>query len=147
MSLLGFDALGRLALGQLPGSSSIPQALIAKITAMAKVRAQGTQLSALQAKADASAFLKAQTTFTGVLSTKAKAQLSARAPGGVILKSIVKAQAKARVAPGYLLFARAMMASSGLSSLHLEGTLTPTRLPLLLNSVSQYGASYWKGRD
>jgi hypothetical protein len=147
MSLLGFDALGRLALGQLPGSASVSQALTARIGAMVKLRAQGTQLSALQAKITASAALKAQTTPTGVISARAKTQLSARAPGGVILRSIVNAQAKARTSPGYLLFARAMMASSGLSSLHLEGTTTPTRLPLLLNPGSQYGASYWKGRD
>jgi hypothetical protein len=45
-----------------------------------------------------------------------------------------------------LLFARAAMNSSGLSSIHIENTTTPDRLPLLLNAGSQYGASYWRGR-
>lgn len=145
--MLGFDALGTLALGQVPGATVLGVSLNATVAAMAQARYAGTQISALQAKIDASAFLKAQMSPTSALSAKAAARMSAKAPGGIVLKSRMTSMAKASATPGYLLFARAMMSSSAMSSIHLEGTITTPRLPLLLNSGSQYGGSYWKGRD
>jgi hypothetical protein len=38
-----------------------------------------------------------------------------------------------------------MMSSSAMALPHIEGTTTASRKPLLLNSASQFGASYWKG--
>jgi hypothetical protein len=145
--MLGFDALGTLALGQVPGATVLSVSLNATVAAMAQVRSSGTQTFALQAKIDTSAFLKVQMSPASALSAKVSAKLSAKAPGGVILKSIVNGQAKANVSPGYLLFARVMMSSSSLSDIHIEGKTSSPRDPLLLNSGSQFGASYWKGRS
>lgn len=55
--------------------------------------------------------------------------------------------AKANVSPGYLLFAKVAMNSSAMSDIHIEGKTSVLRDPLLLNSGSQFGASYWKGRS
>lgn len=144
--MLGFDALGRLALGQVT-SAATSQPLSANISAMAKLRVQGSPTFALQAKIDASAFLKAQMAPTSAISARSKSMLSMRIPGGFGLSSRVTGMAKARATPGYLLFARAMMASSALPNIHVERSGPPSnRDPLLLNPESQYGASYWRGR-
>lgn len=145
--MLGFDEIGRLSLGQLPRNVSTTF-LNAKASAMVRLRSSGTQSSALSGRAMGALEARAATVPLGILSAKGTAKLSARAPGGIVLKSIVATMVRARTAPGYILFARAAMMGSGLSDIHIEGTITGDhRDPLLLNSGSQYGASYWKGRS
>lgn len=144
--MLGFDAVGRLALGQVP-SGTIQQALTAKCTLMLKLLPQQTAASAMQARTSVMARLRVQQTAASALSAKTEMMMRLRAPGGLLLTARCAGMMKVKATPGYLLFARVMMASSAMSSPHIEGVTTVTRLPLLLNAGSQYGASYWKGRD
>lgn len=145
--MLGYGSLGSFALGSVPVSTTVVVLLVSKISAMARLRGANSPLSALQSRIDASCFARAQMSPTSPLSARAKAMLAVRAPGGLTLTGRIALMTKARTTPGYILYARVMLASSALTSIHFEGTLTPPRLPLLLNSGSQYGASYWKGRD
>lgn len=145
--MLGFDAIGRLSIGQLPAPLVSTTFLNAKASAMARLRGSGTQTSAMSARSGGASESRSSMALVGILSARGVAKLSARAPGGVVLKSVVATMLRARTAPGYILFARAAMMGSGLSDIHIEGKIVGDhRDPLLLNSGSQYGASYWRGR-
>lgn len=144
--MLGFDAGGRLALGQVP-SGTIQQAITGIIRGSASLRTSLVSLSALAGKSTGAARARVSMSPTSAISAKAKAMAQLKVPGGVALKSIVHAQSTLKVSPGYLLFAKAMMASSAIALPHLEGTTSGPRDPLLLNSASEFTASYWKGRS
>lgn len=145
--MLGFDAIGRLSLGQLPGSGITPVFLTGSVNAQAKLRSQFSITGVLAGRIGAQVKIRAQMSPTSALSARSKSMLAMRTPGGFGLSGKIALQAKARAPGGYALYARMALMSTAMSSIHLEGTLTPTRLPLLLNSGSQFGASYWKGRD
>lgn len=143
----GFDAIGKLALGQLPGTGITAVFLTGMITSSAQSKVSFSGTGILAGRIAGQAKVRAPTVPVGILSARSKSMVAARAPGGFGLSGRISAAAKMKSPGGYALYARMALMSSAMSSIHLEGTLTPTRLPLLLNSGSQYGASYWKGRD
>lgn len=143
--MLGFDALGRNALGQVPAGTTAVF-LSGIINSQAKLRSQFSITGVLAGRIGAQVKVRASSVPTSALSARSASMLRMRTPGGFGLSGKIACQAKARAPGGYALYARMAMMSSAMSSIHLEGTLTPPRLPLLLNSGSQFGASYWKGR-
>lgn len=145
--MLGFDAIGRLSLGQLPGSGITPIFLTGRINSAAKLRVQFSGTGILAGRITGQVKIRAPTIPVAIMSARSTSKLSMRTPGGFGLSGKITGQAKARTPGGYALYARMALMSSAMSSIHLEGTLTPPRLPLLLNSGSQFGSSYWKGRD
>lgn len=145
--MLGFDAIGRLSLGQLPGSGITPVFLTGRVNAQAKLRSQFSITGVLAGRIGAQVKVRASSVPVAIMSSRSASMLKMRTPGGFGLSGKIALQAKVRAPGGYLLYARMALMSSAMSSIHLEGTLTPTRLPLFLNSSSQFGASYWKGRD
>lgn len=144
--MLGFDALGHRGIGQLP-STTVAQALFCTIGAAAKARSQGS--FAFNATATIVASAKARGQWSGLASIagRVKAVAKAKVTPGVILKTIINGQAKANVSPGILITARMVAQTYAAADIHVEGKTTGQRDPLLLNSSSQFTASYWKGRS
>lgn len=113
----------------------------------AAVRAQSTNNTALTTKATASANSKDPQTLTTALTARSETMLRARVPGGLLLYGRITLKMSENVAPGYLLTGTISFKSFGTADIHMEGKTSSPRVPLLLNSSSQFGASYWKGRN
>lgn len=146
--MLGFGAIGVNPVATGPrGTGVVAQAMLGTIGSRAYLKVQASNSTAISAAIKAAAKGSVQSSNSTAMLGRAKASVTLRAPGGVAIKSIVATMARAKVSPGYLLFAKAAMASSGLSDIHMEGTTSGPRDPLLLNSGSEFIASYWKGRS
>ncbi|MDB5607785.1 MAG: hypothetical protein JWP25_4685 [Bradyrhizobium sp.] len=143
--MLGFDALGSLALGQIPGATVVAQPLTTRIGAMSRSRSNMSPSFAATARIGSQSKVSANWSGLFAASGRIGAQSTARVPGGIVLKTIINGQAKATATAGILISARISQWAYVSADIHIQGTLSTTRKALLLDGSAPITASYWKG--
>jgi hypothetical protein len=142
----GWGPIGQFAVGQI-GGGAVQVALTARLTASARAKVTVSSAAALTSRANAQGKARGTITASSAVLGRIGAQAKMRAPAGFAISGKVAAQAKAKAPAGYAIYGRIQAASSAGALPHLIIQTNPARRALLLNSTSQFTASYWRGHS